>query len=49
MHCFSTDAALNEPMKYNVWGYTRNPCSLSMERDAPLFALRLEMEIERYL
>jgi hypothetical protein len=32
-HCVSY-AALSEPMKENVSGYLRNPCSLSRERDA---------------
>ncbi len=33
-------AASNEPMKKNVSGYSRNPCSLNRERDA-VFAAKL--------
>ncbi len=33
-------AASSEPMKENVSGYSRNPCSLNRERDAA-FAAKL--------
>ncbi len=35
-------AALSEPLKENVLGYSQNPCSLNRERDAA-FAAKLLM------